>query len=244
MASQQTVYLIEPDSAERRSLAFRLGNLGVEAWPFASGADFVAAVEHLRPRCIILSMHGPQVGLQLMGNLLSRGITWPVIALGQSDDLRTGIEAMKLSAIEFLIKPIDVEALLSALGEGSVALEKSVLTSEKRRLAEQKVASLTARELEIAKALGRGQANKIVAHQLGISVRTVEAHRANIMMKLRVRSLAELVLLVADCGIATGPAAPPPTQPVFPLKAQAKGEKATPSLPSRGSFLREASQGI
>ena len=213
MSRQQTVYLIDPDPRDRHSLAFELGSLGVEAWPFASGGDFLVAVGNLRPGCIILSMEVPQGGLRLMKELLRRRLDWPVIALSHREDVRSAVEAMKLGAFDFLTRPVDAEELLSAVAEASLALARAARTNEARALAERQVARLTPRELDIALALCRGQPNKIVAHQLGISVRTVEAHRSNIMMKLRLRSLPELVLLLTEAGLSLGPAAAEPAAP-------------------------------
>ena len=212
MSRQQTVYLIDPDPRDRHSLAFDLGGFGLEAWPFASGADFLGAVGNLRPGCIILSMEVPQGGLQLMRELLRRGLEWPVIALSRDNEVRAAVETMKLGAFEFLTRPVDVERLLAALAEASLALERAVQSNETRELAESQVARLTARELDIALALCRGQPNKIVAFELGISVRTVEAHRSNIMMKLRLRSLPELVLLLTEAGLSLAPAAAEPAR--------------------------------
>lgn len=205
MSHQQTVYLIDPDAQDRHSLAFQLGNFGIEAWPFASGADFLGALGHLRPECIILSMEVPQGGLQMIKELLRRGIDWPVIALSRDADLRVAVETMKLGACEFLARPFDVEALLAALAHASLILKNTIQTNETRHLAEKRVACLTARELDISLALSRGRPNKTVAHELGISVRTVEAHRSNIMMKLGVRSLPQLVLLLTQAGLNLAP---------------------------------------
>lgn len=238
MSHQRTVYLIDDDPTDRHSLAFQLGNFGIEAWPFVSGTDFLGSLAHLQPQCIILSMEVPQQGgLQFMAELLRRGIDWPVIALSRSCELRTAVEAMKLGAIDFLAKPIDIEALLSALGQGSLTLEQAIRASEARRTAEERVACLTARELDISLALVRGQANKVVAHQLGISVRTVEAHRANIMVKLGVRSLAEMVLLVTQAGLGfTQPAARPPE--ALPPRRPITGGGTVAPFPAAPSAFR------
>ncbi len=148
-----------------------------------------------------------------MKELLRRRLDWPVIALSHREDVRSAVEAMKLGAFDFLTRPADAEALLSAVAEASLALARAARTNEARALAEKQVARLTPRELDISLALCRGQPNKIVAHQLGISVRTVEAHRSNIMMKLRLRSLPELVLLLTEAGLSLGPAAAEPAAP-------------------------------
>ena len=242
MSHQRTVYLIDDDPGDRHSLAFQLGNFGIEAWPFAGGADFLASLPHLRPECIVLSMEVPQQsGLQLMGELLRRGVDWPVIAVSAAPELRIAVEAMKLGAIEFLAKPVDVEALLAALGEASLVLEHSVLASEKRRSAEDRVACLTPRERDISLALVRGQANKMTAHQLGISVRTVEAHRANIMMKLGVRSLAELVLLITEARVSFSPHGPRPPH-ALPRRQHPGGGTVAPFPTASGSNRRPASR--
>ena len=228
MSHQRTVYLIDDDPGDRHTLAFQLGNFGIEAWPFAGGGEFLASLLHLRPECIILSMEVPQQsGLQLMGELVRRGIDWPVIAVSKAPELRTAVEAMKLGAIEYLPKPVDIEALLSALGEAALALENTVLASEKRRTAEERVSCLTPRERDISLALVRGQANKMTAHQLGISVRTVEAHRANIMMKLGVRSLAELVLLITEARLSFMPHTPRSPHP-YPRRPHSGGGTVAP----------------
>lgn len=241
MSHQRTVYLIDDDPADRHSLAFQLGNFAIEAWPFASGADFLSNLLHLRPECLILSMEVPQGGLQLMGELLRREVDWPVIALSRSGELRPAIEAMKLGAIDFLMKPVDIESLLAAIGEASVALENSVRASETRRSAEERVRCLTARERDISLALVGGQANKMVAHQLGISVRTVEAHRANIMMKLGVRSLAELVMLVSQAGLGAGQSAPRLPQEPLPRRPHSGGGTVAPFPTAPRAFRRPSS---
>ncbi len=242
MSHQRTVYLIDDDPQDRHSLAFQLGNLGIEAWPFASGTDFLSSLAHLRPECIILSMEVPhQGGHQLMGELLRRNLEWPVIALSRSAELRPAVEAMKLGAIDFLAKPVDIEALLSALGQASIMLDNALRASETRRLAEERVGCLTARELDISLALICGQANKVVAHQLGISVRTVEAHRANIMMKLGVRSLPELVVLVTQAGHSLAQPAPRPSHSSLPRRPLLGGGTVAPFPAARAAFRRPSS---
>jgi len=239
MSHQHTVYVVDDDPEDRHSLAYQLGQYGIEAWPFASGADFLASIGHLRPQCVILSMEIPhQGGLQLMKDLLVRGIIWPVIALSDGCDLRMAIEAMKLGAVDFLKKPIDVEALMEAIRPASVALQQAMQQSEVRRLAEERVANLSPRELDISRALVRGSPNKVVAHQLGISVRTVEAHRANIMMKLGVRSVAELVLLVTEA--SHGPLAAARPREAMPHRPPGGGTVAL--FPGAPTFRRPSSR--
>lgn len=208
MSHQLTVYVIDDDLEVRRFLTSHLAAIGAEAWPFASGGEFLEIVDHLTPACVLLDMEMPQrSGLDVLAELVRRGIDWPVIALSARDDLAVAVDAMKLGAVDFLKKPVSAEVLNRALAPAWPALEQSVETNRTRDAAQQRIAKLTPRETDIMAALLRGQANKVVAHQLGISVRTVEMHRAHIMAKLEVRSLAEAALLAGQAELKLEPPA-------------------------------------
>ena len=132
--------------------------------------------------------------------LLSQAAS-PVVALSARREVALAVETMKLGALDFLEKPVSAPALAAALAPAWKALEISVEESEARRSAQERVARLTAREVDISMALLGGWPNKTVAHEFGISVRTVEMHRAHIMAKLGVRSLAEVALLATQAGL-------------------------------------------
>ena len=103
MSHQRTVYLIDDDAAVRRSLSTQLGGLGIEAWPFASGAEFVAMLGHLRPSCVLLDIEMPHMGgLEVLAELVRQDVDWPVIALSSRGVLAVAIDAMKLGAVDFL----------------------------------------------------------------------------------------------------------------------------------------------
>jgi two-component system response regulator FixJ len=196
------VYLIDDDAATRRSLSAQLAELGIEAWPFAGGAEFVAMLGHLRPSCVILDMEMPHVGgLEVLAELVRLDVDWPVIALSSRGELAVAIDAMKLGAVDFLQKPLERELLESALELAFDSLERTLETSLARQEAQERVSRLTPREVDIGLALLRGMANKSAAHELGISVRTVEMHRAHILEKLSVRSLAEAAVLMTQAGL-------------------------------------------
>ena len=202
MSHQRTVYLIDDDAAVRRSLAAQLASFGIEAWPFASGLEFVAMLGHLRPSCIILDMEMPHTGgLEVLAELARRDVEWPVIAISSRGDIAVAIDAMKLGAIDFLQKPMPLDTLESALGFAIDSLERTLEVSLARQEAQERVARLTRRETDIGLALLRGMANKSAAHELGISVRTVEMHRAHILEKLGVKSLAEAAVLMTHAGL-------------------------------------------
>lgn len=206
MSHQRTVYLIDDDAATRRSLSSQLAGLGVEAWPFASGAEFVAMAGHLRPAAIVLDMEMPHLsGLEVLAELVRLDLDWPVVALSSRGELAVAIDAMKLGAIDFLEKPIKAELFEAALDFAFDALDRSVEAGLVRQQAQEKVARLTPREVDIGLALLRGMANKSAAHELGISVRTVEMHRAHILEKLGVKSLAEAAVLMTQAGLTLRP---------------------------------------
>ena len=135
----------------------------------------------------------------------ARQLPWPIIALSAKPDVEVAVEAMKLGARDYLAKPVRPPALAAALNAAWPALEHSVRDAEVRAAAQERVARLTARELDIAVALLGGQGNKGVAHDLGISVRTVEMHRAHIMAKLGVKSLAEAAVIATHAGFFAAP---------------------------------------
>jgi two-component system response regulator FixJ len=204
MSHQRTVYVIDRDLDTRRSLSVHLGMIGAEAWPFASGSELLAMIDHLVPACILLDVDADDPpGLELLAELVERRPDWPVIGLSACEEVGFAVEAMKLGALDFLCKPVGPAALAAALAPAWQILQASVQESEVRRSAQERVARLTAREIDISISLLGGWPNKTVAHELGISVRTVEMHRAHIMAKLGVRNLAEAAVLATQAGLLT-----------------------------------------
>ena len=190
------------DIEVRRLLTQYVSGIGAEAWPFASGADFLKILEHLDPACVLLDMDVVDVaGLEILSELAARNIRWPVIAMSAREELQLAIEAMKLGALDFLSLPPKREVLALALAPAWKALEQAIEAGAARREAQARLARLTAREIDVSLALLNGGSNKKIAHEFGISVRTVEMHRAHIMAKLGVRSLAEAALLATQAGV-------------------------------------------
>jgi FixJ family two-component response regulator len=201
MSHQRTVYVIDQDLEARRSLTIHLAAIGAEAWPFASGGEFLEIISHLMPGCILLDVDGEEQ-LAVLRGLRERELGWPVVAMSLNPNVPVAVEAMKLGSLDFLEKPVDGAELAAALTPAWMSLEASLASCEARRDAQHKLGRLTARELDISVALFRGLSNKAVAHDLGISVRTVEMHRAHIMAKLGVRSIAEAAVMATHAGLA------------------------------------------
>ena len=212
MSHQRTVYVVEHDVETRRSVVINLASIGAEAWPFGSGGEFLEILGHLMPGCVLLDMD-EEGSLDVLASLVGRETGWPILAMSGRADIAVAVQAMKLGALDFLEKPVDAAKLAAALIPAWSALEASLEKGEARRIAQNRLARLTARELDISLALFGGRSNKAVAHELGISVRTVEMHRAHIMAKLGVKSIAEAAVMATHAGLAI--AQRPRTAPVL-----------------------------
>lgn len=214
MSHQRTVYVVDRDLASRRGLTAHLARIGAEAWPFAGGSEFLDILDHLMPACVLLDMElaGPS-GLEVIAELGHRRPGWPVVAMSAAPEVSVAVEAMKLGALDFLEKPVEAGGLAAALLPAWSSLERSLEQSEARRLAGERLGRLTPRELDISLSLFAGHSNKAVAHLLGISVRTVEMHRAHIMAKLGVKTLAEAAVLATQAELAAAPQRAAPAAP-------------------------------
>lgn len=215
MSHQRTVYVVDNDLETRRSLTINLASIGAEAWPFGSGGEFLEIFGHLMPGCILLDMDSDD-GIEVLAALVQRETGWPILVMSATPRVEVAVAAMKLGALDFLEKPVDSAKLAAALLPAWNALEASLERGEARRIAQDRLGRLTARELDIALALFGGRSNKAVAHELGISVRTVEMHRAHIMAKLGVKSIAEAAVMATHAGLAIAqrPRAAPMLAPV------------------------------
>jgi two-component system, LuxR family, response regulator FixJ len=201
MSHQRTVYVVESDVETRRSVVINLASIGAEAWPFGGGGEFLEILGHLMPGCVLLDMDAPD-GVEVLTALVRRETGWPILAMSGRPDVALAVEAMKLGALDFLEKPVDAPKLAAALIPAWNALAASLEQGEARRVAQDRLARLTTRELDISLALFGGRSNKAVAHELGISVRTVEMHRAHVMAKLGVKSIAEAAVMATHAGLA------------------------------------------
>jgi two-component system, LuxR family, response regulator FixJ len=200
MSHQRTIYVVDGDLETRKSLAINLASIGGETWPFGHGREFLEIFGHLMPGCVLLDMDADD-GLETLAALVARETGWPILAMSAAPKVEVAVAAMKLGALDFLQKPIEPAKLAAALLPAWAALEASLEQGKARRVAQERLNRLTARELDISLALFGGRSNKAVAHDLGISVRTVEMHRAHIMTKLGVRSIAEAAVMATQAGV-------------------------------------------
>jgi len=192
MSGKTMIYVVDDDDAVRRSASFMLKTSGFQVRAFASGVELLGQVKHLDPGCILLDIRMPEMdGLEVQEELNRRGVAMPVIVLTGHGDVATAVTAMRNGASDFLEKPFEKASLLDAIGRAAETLGRHDAASVSEREAKVRIAGLTPRERDVLRELARGHPNKTIAYDLGISPRTVEVHRANVMSKLDVRSLSE-----------------------------------------------------
>ena len=193
MASEaRVVHLVDDDASVRRSVGFMLRTSGHQVHIYETGAGLLKNCAQLEQGCILLDIRMPGMdGLEVQQALQDKGVGLPVIIMTGHGDVGLAVKAMKAGAVDFIEKPFDKIALFSSLEEGFRRLSQKEVTGERRKDAEVKLQALTPRERDVLDGLAQGLPNKTIAYDLGISPRTVEIHRANLMTKLGVRSLSE-----------------------------------------------------
>lgn len=197
------VHVIDDDEAARHSLAFLLDCAGIEARSYASAIQFLKAVPTLDRGCIITDVRMPEMsGVELIGKLKALGVTEPVIVITGHADVPLAIQAMKAGVADFIEKPFDDETILNAVRSALARREDRTHLDEERDRILGLLATLSPRERDVLEGLVAGAANKVIAYDLGISARTVEVYRANVMTKMRAGSLSELVKMVTIASIA------------------------------------------
>jgi two-component system response regulator FixJ len=188
----QIVHLVDDDASVRRSVGFMLKTSGFQVQTYESGTELLKNSAQLELGCILLDIRMPGMdGLEVQQALQEKGVGLPVIIMTGHGDVGLAVKAMKAGAVDFIEKPFEKDALFSSLSEGFHRLSQKGVTGERRKDAEVKLQALTARERDVLAGLAQGLPNKTIAYDLGISPRTVEIHRANVMSKLGVRSLSE-----------------------------------------------------
>jgi two-component system response regulator FixJ len=188
----RVVHVVDDDASVRRSVGFMLRTSGHQVQTYESGGELLKKSGQLEQGCILLDIRMPGMdGLEVQRALQEKGVRLPVIIMTGHGDVGLAVKAMKAGAVDFIEKPFEKVALFTCLEEGFRRLSQKELTGERRKDAEVKLQALTQREREVLDGLAQGLPNKTIAYDLGISPRTVEIHRANVMTKLGVRSLSE-----------------------------------------------------
>ena len=191
------IHIIDDDEAIRDSLDYLLAAASMSVRTYPSADEFLAQMETLEPGCIVTDVRMPGMsGLDLVRVLAERGMAHPVIVITGHGDVAMAVEAMRAGAIDFLEKPFEHEAFLASIRFAlSNAPRADQSLAEKARL-RGILETLSPREQDVLNGVVEGKMNKVIAFELGISPRTVEVYRANMMTKTGARSLSELVRMV------------------------------------------------
>lgn len=189
-----TVYIVDDDDGMRRALSVLMTTVGYEATAFARPGEFLAKYDPNRPACLVLDVRMPEMsGLEVQQQLNRSGAMLPVILITGHGDIPMAVQAMKDGAFDFLQKPFRDQELLDRINAALKLDAENRATVDRHADLKQRSESLTPREREVLALVVDGKANKVIAIDLGLSERTVEIHRANVMDKMGARSVAHLV---------------------------------------------------
>ena len=194
-----TIHIVDDDPAVRDSLATLLARHGFATRSFASGRAFLDTASPAISGCVVIDLKMPGMsGLVLLHELRARKIDLPAVFVTGHGDVAAAVEAMKAGAVDFLEKPFSngaiMDAIESALGRAAAADPAEM---------HERLQSLTARESEVLEYLTTGMSSREIGNRLGISARTVDVHRGNLLMKLGARNTADLIRIVVTARLAT-----------------------------------------
>jgi len=196
------VHVVDDDEAMRDSMAFLLRAENFQVQTYADAADFLTALPQIKVGCVVTDVRMPGMsGIELLQRLRELKVSLPVIVVTGHGDVPLAVEAMKTGALDFIEKPFDDDVFLRAV---RLALSAQAVDSQRqaqKATINSRLESLSNREREVLEGLVAGHPNKTIAYDLGISPRTVEIYRANVMEKMQARSLSDLVRMALVGGL-------------------------------------------
>jgi len=202
-----TVYVVDDDASTRELLAWLMKRHSIPAQAFPDARSFLKAYRPEFPGVLVLDLNMPGMsGLDLQQYLKEQGVLLPVIFLSGRADVGKAVRAVKEGAIDFIEKPFDYKRVVSLVEQCLKRDAAARVARDRRRLVVERLSQLTQREREVLDQVVAGRLNREIAEMLAISIKTVEAHRAKIMEKLEVNSVAELVQATLSAGAANDPA--------------------------------------
>lgn len=203
MTVERAVHVIDDDAAVRRSLDLLLGAAGFRVVCYGAVAPFLAIAPRLLPGCVLLDLRMADMdGLQLQARLLELEVRLPVVVMTGQGDVQSAVSAMKLGAVDFIEKPYSDHVLIGSV-EAALARAGRPDSSGEAEHAAERIAQLSRRERQVLEALVAGHSNKVIAFDLGLSVRTVEVHRARMLARLGVRQFADAIRIAVLARMAT-----------------------------------------
>jgi len=197
LTTQATVFVVDDDQAIRSSLQWLIESVGLQVETYPTADDFMRSYYPGRSGCLLLDVRMPGMsGLELQEHLAQKQIRIPVIIITGHGDVPMAVRAMKSGAVDFIEKPFNDELLLESIRKALAVDEKQRESQSQRARVAARLAHLTPREHEVMVMVTEGRSNKEIANTLGVSAKTIEAHRARVMEKMQAGSLAELVRMV------------------------------------------------
>ena len=215
IAKPPMVHVVDDDSGVRSSIRILLKSVGIDTTTFASAREFLDSYDHSQPGCLVLDVRMPGMsGMDLQLELNRQGAVLPVLFITGHGDVPMAVEAMQQGAFDFLQKPFRDQDLIDRIQRALQRDESHRAVLRQTDAIRMRLASLTPREREVLDLLADGKQNKVMAAQLGLSQRTVEIHRANLMDKMQAHSVAQLVRMLADGRATAGQQYPASRSPV------------------------------
>jgi FixJ family two-component response regulator len=194
MDNSQKVFVVDDDEGVRDGLSLLLTTVGLPCELFESACDFLDAYDEQKSGCLVLDIRMPRMtGLDLQAKLIAMDSRLPIIFITGHGDIPMAVEAMRRGAVDFIRKPFREHDLLERINEALAVDDTVRKQATDRKAIEEKLAALSEREREVFERVADGEMNKVIAANLGISERTVEVHRGQVMKKLGVKTLAQLV---------------------------------------------------
>jgi two-component system response regulator FixJ len=213
METDAVVHVVDDDEAVRESLAFLLKAAGLAVQTYDSATAFLSGLAKAKPGCVITDVRMPDIsGIDLLHRIKELQVNLPVIVITGHGDVPLAVEAMKSGALDFLEKPFDDDALLTSVNAALRHHGADAKRDADRAEIIDKLATLSNRERQVLEGLVSGLPNKTIAYDHGISPRTVEIYRANLMSKMQAGSLSDLVRMALVGGILEGGTKPGPAK--------------------------------
>jgi len=206
MSKTETVFVVDDDQAMRKSLKWLIESVGMQVESYASADEFIRNYYPGRSGCLLLDVRMPGMsGLDLQEQFIRQNIKIPIIIITGHGDVPMAVRAMKAGAVDFIEKPFNDEFLLDSIRKAlALDVQQRTFQAQRAEIA-TRLAHLTPREHEVMEMVTNGKSNKEIANQLGVSTKTVEAHRARVMEKMEASSLAELVRMVMAANVYEAP---------------------------------------
>jgi two-component system response regulator FixJ len=202
MANEAIVHVVDDDDAVRRSLSFLLASDGLPVRVHDSADAFLRQIDGMQEGCVVTDVRMPGVdGIEFLRRLRDSGLTTPVIVMTGHADVAMAVEAMKRGAVDFIEKPFSDDVFLSAVRAALATRESASRENARAAEIKQRLERLSERERQVLERLVAGKPNKVIGFELGVSARTIEIYRANVMTKMQAKSLSELVRMAIAAGL-------------------------------------------